>query len=71
MKTVVIAGTASHGAVLYTATTAAEHGMQVVIPIEAMAGDSPYTEQYAAWHLVNAPRIGQSVTLTRVDDVKF
>ena len=71
VKTVVIAGTASHGAVLYTATTAAEHGMQVVIPIEAMAGDSPYTEQYAAWHLVNAPRIGQSVTLTRVDDVKF
>ena len=31
----------------------------------------PYAEQYTAWHLVNAPRIGTLVTLTTIDDVKF
>ncbi len=71
-KTVVIAGVAANGAVLYTATTAVEPvGMQVIIPVDGVSADTPFAEQYTVWHLVNAPRIGTSVTLTTIDDIKF
>jgi len=70
IKTVIIVGTAAHGAVLYTATAAATRNLQVVIPLDGISGDIPYVEQYTAWHLVNAPRI-ETVTLTTIDDVKF
>lgn len=70
IKTVIIVGTAAHGAVLYTATAAATRNLQVVIPLDGISGDIPYVEQYTAWHLVNAPRI-ETVTLTAIDDVKF
>jgi nicotinamidase-related amidase len=71
IKTVVIAGVAAHGAVLYTASGAATRDMQVIGPLDGISADIPYAEQYTAWHLVNAPRIGTSVTLTTIDDVKF
>jgi nicotinamidase-related amidase len=71
VKTVVVAGVAANGAVLYTVTTAAERGMRVVVPVDGISADALYPEQYTTWHLVNAPRIGTSVTLTRIDDVKF
>ena len=71
IKTVVIAGVAAHGAVLYTATGAAMREMQVIVPLDGISADVPYAEQYTAWHLVNAPRIGTLVTLTTIDDVKF
>ena len=71
IKTVIIAGTASHGAVIYTASTAAMLGFKVIVPVDAVSGDTPYVEQYVVWHLVNAPIISNSVTLTKIDDVKF
>ena len=71
IKTVVIAGVAAHGAVLYTASGAAMREMQVIVPLDGISADIPYAEQYTAWHLVNAPRIGTLVTLTTIDDVKF
>ncbi|HKP66168.1 MAG TPA: cysteine hydrolase [Casimicrobiaceae bacterium] len=71
IKTVIIAGTAAHGAVLYTATGAAVRKLQVILPLDAVSGDNAYTEQYTAWHLVNAPRIDTATTLTTIDEVKF
>ncbi|MGC1819166.1 MAG: isochorismatase family protein [Casimicrobiaceae bacterium] len=71
IKTVIVAGTASHGAVIYTASTAAMLGFKVIVPVDAVSGDTTYIEQYVVWHLVNAPIISNSVTLTRIDDVKF
>ena len=71
VKTVVVVGVAAHGAVLYTASGAATRDMQVIVPLEGISADIPYAEQYTAWHLANAPRIGSSVTLTTIDDVKF
>jgi nicotinamidase-related amidase len=71
IKTVIIAGVAAHGAVLYTVSGAAARGLQVIVPLDGISADIPYAEQYTAWHLVNAPRIGSSVTLTTIDDVKF
>ena len=71
MKTVIVVGTAAHGAVLYTASGAVLRKLQVVLPVDGMSGDTPYTEQYTAWHLVNAPTFGNAVTLTTLDAVKF
>ena len=71
IKTVVIAGVAAHGAVLYTASAAATRDMKVVVALDGVSADNAYAEQYTAWHLVNAPRIGPSVTLTTIDAIKF
>jgi nicotinamidase-related amidase len=66
IKTVVCIGAAAHGAVLHTAASAAFRGFDVVVPVDLMASDTAYAEQYAAWHLVNAPRLGERVKLTQL-----
>ncbi|MBP1732123.1 MAG: isochorismatase hydrolase protein, partial [Deltaproteobacteria bacterium] len=71
IKTVIVTGTAAHGAVLYTASGAALRGMKVVIPVDGMSAESLYAEQYVAWNLVNAPRISAETTLSRLDMIKF
>jgi hypothetical protein len=64
VKTVVIVGTASEGAVLHTATGAALRGFEVVVPLDGMTSATLYAEQYTAWHLLNAPGTKGKVTLT-------
>ena len=71
IKTVIVTGTASHGAVLYTASGAALRGMKVVIPVDGMSAESTYAEQYVAWNMVNAPRISAETTLTKTDTIRF
>ncbi len=71
VKTVIVVGAAAHGAVLYTASGAIARKLQVVLPVDGMSADTPYAEQYTAWHLVNAPTFGNAVTLTTLADVKF
>ena len=71
IKTVIATGTAAHGAVLYTASGAALRGMKVIVPVDGMSADNPYTEQYTAWHLTNAPVVSRNVTLTKFDLIKF
>ena len=70
-KTVIVVGTAANGAVLYTASGAAMRGMKVIVPVDGVSADSPYIEQYVAWHLVNVPVIGPAFTLTTIDQVTF
>jgi nicotinamidase-related amidase len=70
-KTVIVVGTAAHGAVLYTASSAAMRGMKVIVPVDGVSGDTPYVEQYVAWHLANVPVIGPAFTLTTIDQVTF
>ncbi len=71
IQTVITAGTASHGAVLYTASGAALRGPRVIVSVDGTSADNTYAEQYAAWHLVNAPRAGGQVTLTKPDPIRF
>ncbi len=71
IKTVIVVGTAAHGAVLYTASGAAFRGMQVVVPVDGLSAEIIYAEQYTAWHLVNAPRISSAAILTKMDLVEF
>jgi nicotinamidase-related amidase len=71
IKTVIVAGTAAHGAVLYTASGAALRGMKVIIPVEGLSADSLYAEQYTVWHLANAPRVSGQVTITKGEMIKW
>ncbi len=71
VQTVIVVGTAAEGAVLHTGSGAALRGLKVIVPVDGMSSGNPYAEQYTAWHLLNAPRIGPQVTLTRIDMIQF
>lgn len=71
IKTVIIVGTAAHGAVLYTGSQAAFRGIKVIIPVDGMSSENTYFEQYTAYHMANAPGVGQQVTLTKFDMIQF
>ena len=71
IKTVIVTGTAAHGAVLYTASGAALRGLKVILPVDGMSAEQEYIEQYTAFHLTNAPRVGAETTITKVDMIKF
>ena len=70
-QTVIAMGTAAQGAVLYTASAASLRGMKVIVPVDGMSSDIPYSEQYTAWHLANAPLVSRNVTLTKLELIKF
>jgi len=71
IKTVIVTGTAAEGAVLDTATDAALHGMNVVIPVDGMSSTDRYAEQYVAWHFANAPGVSAKTTLTESSRIRF
>ena len=71
IKTVIVVGTSAEGAVLNTASGCALRGFKVIIPVDGMSSNNPYAEQYTAWHLANAPRIGAQTTLTKFDLIGF
>jgi nicotinamidase-related amidase len=71
IKTVVIVGTAAHGAVLYTASGAALRGLQVIVPVDGSTAENTYIEQYTLVHLLGSPATVKRVTLTRMDMVQF
>jgi len=71
IQTVIVAGTAAHGAVLATASGAALRGMKVVVPVDGLSAETLYPEQYTIWHLMNAPRVGAQVTITRSDLIAY
>jgi len=71
---VIAVGTLANGGVFHTAGEAALRGFKVVVPVDGMSSPNEttlYTEQYAAWHLANAPVFGGRVTLSKTDMIKF
>jgi nicotinamidase-related amidase len=71
IQTVIVVGTAAHGAVLYTASGAAYRGYKVVVPLDGMSAENTYFEQYVAFHLANLPGGGDRVTLTTLDKIAY
>ena len=71
IKTVIVIGTAAHGAVISTGTQAAFRGFKVIVPVDGMSSENTYFEQYTAHHLTNAPGVAQQVTLTKFDMIQF
>lgn len=71
IKTVIVSGTAAHGAVLYTGSSAAFMGLDVIVPVDLMSSETLFHEQYVAFHFATAPGVSQRTTLTRSDMIKF
>ncbi|MGN6570886.1 MAG: isochorismatase family protein [Pseudolabrys sp.] len=71
IKTVIAVGTASNGAVLYTASGAAFRGMNVVIPVDGMSSVDPVAEYATVLDAMTAPGLSAKTTLTRSDMIKF
>ena len=71
VKTVIVVGTAAHGAVMYTARTAALRGMKVIVPVDGISAENAYIEQYVTYNFTSAPGISNNTTLTSVDMIKF
>ena len=72
ITTVIVTGTAAHGAVLNTAAAAALLGLKVILPVDGVSAENTYAEQYTAWHLANAPGgIAPQVTITKIDMIQF
>lgn len=55
IKSVIITGTAAHGAVSHTATAAAVRGMNIIPPTDCFSVRDPYVEQAAIHLLENGP----------------
>lgn len=71
IRTVIVAGTASNGAVLFTAAGAAFRGMKVIAPVDGMSAGDAFADLSTAFTLVNAPTLARASTLTRTDMIKF
>jgi nicotinamidase-related amidase len=71
IKTVVAMGTQAQTSVLHTGGEAALRGFKVIVPVDAMSADDLFPELYTAWHLANAARISNEVTLTKLDMIGF
>jgi nicotinamidase-related amidase len=72
ITTVVPVGTASEGAVLYTASHAALLGFNVVLPVDGMSSAAPYSEQYVTWQMAHAPGdLATRVTETSLETLTF
>jgi nicotinamidase-related amidase len=73
ITTVVTVGTAANGAVLYTSSSAALRGFNVIVPVDGMSavGQNIYVEQYVAYNFTSAPIISPKITLTSIDMIKF
>ncbi|HTI87377.1 MAG TPA: isochorismatase family cysteine hydrolase [Alphaproteobacteria bacterium] len=71
IDTVILTGTSSNGAVLFTAGGAAVRGFKVIVPVDGMPGDGVYQEQFAAWNIANGPTVREKSTLTKIDMISF
>jgi nicotinamidase-related amidase len=71
ITTVIVNGTASNGAVLYTASGAAFRGMNVIVPVDGLSAVDTYSELSAVFTLLNAPSVSAKATLTKSDMIKF
>jgi nicotinamidase-related amidase len=55
IKTVVMVGSKTNGAILYTAFAANAFGFNVVVAVDGTSSDSDYIQHYSLFQLLNAP----------------
>ncbi len=71
VKTVIVVGTAAHGAVMYTGSEAVLRGMKAIVPVDGISAENAYIEQYVTYNFTSAPVVAGGVTLTSIDMMKF
>ena len=69
ITSVIVTGTAAHGAVLHTATAAGFRGMQVILPVDCLSAADPYIEQATIILLKTGPGTRKRITITRSDKI--
>lgn len=67
IKTVIITGTAAHGAVLHTATAAGFRKYNVILPVDCLSAADLYIEQAAVYLLETGPGTRNRIQITRSD----
>lgn len=80
IKTVVMVGTKTNGAILYTAYGASSRGYSVVVAVDGVSADTNYIQRYSLFQLLNAPGFPNAgnaplaphaVTLSRTNLITF
>ncbi len=71
IKTVIAIGSATNGAILFTAEAAFAHGYQVIVPVDGISGQDVYTDQSVVATFVTGPVYGGKIVLTRSGMIKF
>ena len=71
IQTVIATGTASNGAVLFTAAGAAFRGMNVILPVDGISAADDYADLTTAYTFATGPLISSKSTLTKIDMIKF
>ena len=71
IDTVILVGTAAFGAVFATGAGAVERGFNIVVPVDGMAADTAYEEQFVVWYFGTANGFRNQTMLTRSDLISF
>ena len=71
IATVIVVGTASNGAVLYTGSGAAFRGLNVIVPVDGLSAVDAYADYSTVFTFMNAPLLSAKTTLTKSDMIKF
>jgi len=71
IETVIVTGTAAHGAVLYTASGAAFRGLNVIVPVDGLSADSLFPELSTVWNLANAPKVSTKTVITKMELITY
>jgi nicotinamidase-related amidase len=71
IKTVLVTGTAAHGAVLHTASAAAQRGLQIVLPVDGISAEDAFIEAAVVWLLSTGPASKDKTTVTTSGRVGF
>ena len=71
ITTVIVTGTASNGAVLFTASGAVFRGMNVIVPVDGLSAAEANADLASVFMFMNAPQVSAKATLTKTDMIKF
>lgn len=69
VDTVIACGTAAQGAVMHTATGAAQRKYKIILPVDCLSAEDLFTEKAAVWSLVKGPATARVTTLTTLDAI--
>jgi len=69
VDTVIVCGTAAQGAVLHTATGAAQRKLKIVLPVDCLSAEDLFTEKAVVWSLIKGPATGAATTLTILEAI--
>ena len=71
IKTLILVGTVSQGAILFTGTEAIARGFSIIVPVDGISSQDLYAEQYVVWHLTHSTSLAPKTVLTKSDMIKF